>query len=162
MILEKIIFKGYYLDNNIFTFISGISQPTCLNYPGLIVKYLIYIALFLLLFWLLTKLYRNKRLAYNFLRLFQLISRYVSPYILLRLLLRLLKRLKWLWDLNHTQLATHGTVTTLGKNTKSCYYLFWHDNFVRCQRIISNPYTAWIDFFSITSSAFPWPQSCWL
>ena len=41
------------------------------------------------------------------------------------------------------------------KNTKSCYYLFCDDNFVRCQRIISNPYTAWIDSFSIPSSAFP-------
>ena len=132
------------------------------NLGKLIVKYLIYIALFLLIFWLLTKLYRNKRLGYNFLRLFQLISRYVSPYILLRLLLRLLKRLKWLWGLNHTQLATHATVTTLEKNTKSCYYMFCHDNFVRCQRIIWNPFTTWIDSFSIPSSAFPWPPSCWL
>ena len=33
------------------------------------------------------------------------------------------------------------------KNTKSCYCLFCHDNFVRFQRIISNPYTAWIDSF---------------
>ena len=48
------------------------------------------------------------------------------------------------------------------KNTKSCYYLFCHDNLVRCQRIMSNPYTVWIDYFLIPSSAFPWPPSCWL
>jgi hypothetical protein len=33
------------------------------------------------------------------------------------------------------------------KNAKSYFYLFCHDNFVRCQRIISNPDTAWIDSF---------------
>ena len=41
-----------------------------------------------------TKLCKNKRLAYNFLRLFRLISNYISPYILFRLLMNLIKKLK--------------------------------------------------------------------
>ena len=65
---------------------------------GKIVKILLYICFFLLIVWFVTKPWRDKnnvKIEFRqiFLRLFQVLPRFISPYIIFRLIMKLLRRL---------------------------------------------------------------------
>jgi len=72
------------------------------------VKILLYICFFLLIVWFVTKPWRDKnnvKIEFRqiFLRLFQVLPRFISPYIIFRLIMKLLRRL--LWTLYSKELA---------------------------------------------------------